>query len=226
MIKVYHNFFSDDECSQIVNDVYSIQHLWLEHSSYSGKINYLGRSMLLELGKHQYNTSIAKESYLNAPNYTGRMHDILIKNMTNLFPKVSYMKQLGKPGIHILQEEKSRMWHTHFEKPLFSYELEFPDYTNNFNEFFSLDYTFTIMLTDGEFTFDYYDDELCKVHENCISPQCKSIPYTTIHYKKGDLVLQEKKNLHRIGPSKFYNDARIAIQGLAVIKDDTFYMYW
>ena len=125
------------------------------------------------------------------------------------------------------------------------YQLEFPDYSKPFKNFFDRVYTVVLMLSDGNHGLDYYpetaseyqdnrDAELsnnpvCASHRNlvgdvCPDPKCKLKKYETIEYKQGTLVLTNSRVLHRATTENLKD--RIIVRGYAVSKNDTLYLYW
>ena len=105
------------------------------------------------------------------------------------------------------------------------------------------------MLSDGHYSFDYYPETLsefgrnyiesktispvCEQHrnligDNCSNPTCKLSEFKSAFYKKGTMLLQEERVLHRVGLTDLNgsNNLRIALQGYGLVKNKTVYLVW
>lgn len=247
MYKKIDNFFSDSECDSIINgiELYKSNFVNVGH-----RVDILGGSMWGSLAKNDYNIEQTIQDYLNFTEYKGFWYDLLLERMSKEFGNVRYPKGLPKPGFAKIDINNSNptLWHYDSEKVGIPYGLspDFPEYTNL--SYFDAVYTFTIMLTDGNFTFDFFpqtDSEwtksaeeefttnICVPHlhlvgEDCGDPNCPlGTNYETIHYKKGTVILQNRRILHRRGFSIYtHTQPRITFQGHGVEKDGVVYLHW
>lgn len=179
------------------------------------------------------------DKYQSSSDVKTSAHDLLIERFSEMFPDVQYTKNFGKPGFQKWTTTEEEYWHYDNEKLLFPYEAEFPFYKGWVGYFDNM-YTFTIMLSDGDFRYDYYPESEAKytdmnincnhkqsyVNGPCGHPACKLDKCETVEYKRGTLILCEGKQLHRPGKSVFKDSARISLQGHALLKNGTLYLYW
>ena len=94
------------------------------------------------------------------------------------------------------------------------------------------------MLTEGNFTYEYYPQTYskykeepefyCKKHHGLLGDDCDCDlkDPVTLSYKKGDLIIAKDRYLHRVGASTFAKDQRITLQGHGVRKNKVLYIYW
>jgi hypothetical protein len=108
---------------------------------------------------------------------------------------------------------------------------------------------FTTLLSDGNYSFDYYPETLslfsnnykeaksispiCEQHRNlvgdeCSNPKCKLKEFKTVYYKKGTMLMQDERFLHRVGFTDLNgsSDYRITLQGYGLIKNKILYLVW
>jgi len=261
LIKVINNFFTKEECQKIVESIIFKKDHWtyyptpLTLKEHKGAY-ILGNSLYRNLLASNFIPSAGKVKYVDQniinkahENYYKRKKEIeaiedkwvfdllLQKFKEKLDMNCFYMHNFSKPGFPILTETLSKSWHYDDEKKLYPYNKEFPDYIDltYFDEYS----TITIMLSKGDFTFDYYENTSTKYNQNNTPPHCKDHAiegicnncnlgqYKTINYEPGDLVLQLDRMLHRSGKSIYNQDKyRITIQGHCVKKDNKYYLYW
>lgn len=247
MLKVYDNFFSDKQCDQIVNELLKTKDQF--RNRYTA-LSYLGNNFFACLSDHNFIYEPGLEQYKKIqqePEFTGFWHDYLLEQMSAHVMPAQYTQSFSKPGFQMTTTDilQPGIWHYNSEKIIFPYQEEFSDYTGNLNYFDGI-YTMTIMLTDGAFTFDYYPETdstwatdimtdltntPCAEHthwegDKCPDPNCPLVRYETIHYKKGTLLLQDSRFMHRIGPSKYNDQHRITMQGHGVAKNNIMYLHW
>lgn len=243
------NFFTDVECDQIVKEVEAQTNNYVKSA---GRIITLGNSFFNAVVRGNYTPQASIEEYRNNINdFTGFWNNLLLERMSSLlnYP-TQYSKHWSLPGFNIIDiaDGSPTIWHYDSEKTIFPYEDEFPDYNGQLNTYFESVITFTVMLVDGDTTFDYFPetesswcdrnhatDEFvnipCQGHQhligdNCPNPECTLKEYKTEHYKKGTLLLQDRRILHRKGRSIYKDHSRISMQGHGVVKDGVLWLHW
>ena len=242
-VNIHYNFFNSDEADEVVAYLRAQKELWnhypeLNMTNIGNSMTVIGNSYLRHLVKHK-NRELAWADYRQIK-FDLPVHQLLLTKMSMLFKTVKYMNTMSKPGFQIMDSNGPRIWHYDDEKDSYNYTEEFNDYTDL--TYFDKLYSLTIMLTDGEFTYNYFPETIseytperhahCKDHvwligDDCKNKDCNLKEYTTIKYGKGDLILTGDRFFHRIGPSVYTNSQeRITLQGHGVLKDDVFYMYW
>lgn len=249
MFEVYHNFFNTNECDQLYQDILKLRQHFIPRSP---SLSYFGGNFFDHLSKNNYDPVSAVPGYEKGKDleiYRGYWHDLLVEKLKAIGkPNPQYTHYFSRPGFQFVEDQYPGpgIWHYNSEKIVFPYSKEFPDYDNSFNTYFDAVYTFTIMLTKGDFTFDYYPETVgtwkndfwedlkdipCQQHHHvnsdvCPDPNCTLNKYETVHYQQGTMLLQTSKFLHRIGPSNFTGTHRLTMQGQALLKDNKFYLYW
>lgn len=237
MYKLIDNFFSKDECNTAISEVNQNQSLWYRCGETGMYI--LGNSFL----RKQFNTHLERYDFTTT--------SIFKEKLLDMFSKIDFFKNSGKPGFQIIKKNATKnpsVWHYDSILINFPYDLEFTDYNNNFNEYFEKYYVFTLMLSDGSSSFDYYPETkskfgntileetqsaVCDGHVNlvgdaCPNSDCHLTEFKTIHYKQGSLLIQDERFLHRAG----YNDIdgsdtnRITLNGYGVVKNRVMYLFW
>jgi len=245
MISRYDNFFTKDECNSLISEVLSHENQW--------KLNPL--TQYRTLGNSFFSASVRLGSNKNFDYSKETLIDLQVYNLfkdklSKIFTNVEFTKTLGKPGYTIIlpDQPKTALWHYDNELSLFPYTQEFKDYNNDFHSYFEEFYTFVLMISDGDYSFDYYpetvskyknspDEEIsnyfCKDHvklvgDKCSNPDCKLKDYTRINYKQGTLIVQEERFLHRASPAIFkqHDDLRVIVRGYGVMKNNTVYIFW
>lgn len=240
------NFFTESECDQIMHALKPHEN---EFKSVAGRIENLGTGYFGVLKNNNFAPMDAIKNY-KIKDYNGIWHDILLNHMSELFGDVRYLTKLAKPGFNKVDVDSGDpcIWHYDSEKtviPYFNEEI-FSDYTHRLS-YFDKVFTFTVMISDGDFTFDFYPQTVseyikppddytntpCIGHLNLLGDECPNpdcplgANYETIHYKKGTLILQDVRMLHRKGRSVYTaNQPRISIQGHGVEKDGVVYLHW
>lgn len=241
MIKVYKNFLTQVECSQILKYVLENKDDWDNYPDTklgaTSSISVYGNSYFRHLLKNNFNTTRALQDYNNHRNLDNPwMYNLLLERFNQLF-ECKYTETLAKPAFQIINDTTPRVWHYDDEKTKYNYKTEFPESTGI--EYFDSVYTMTIMISSGNFTYNYYPETLsrytsipkyyCNKHHGLVGDicDCDLHNYQTINYSVGDLILTKDRYLHRVGASSYTNDInRITLQGHIVSKKDIHYLYW
>lgn len=251
---VQHEFLTKEECDQALQDFNSIENT---KSLMREKFQYftVGNSFLEHLDKATgqrlidrtpENVKIASDQYLSKKGPYLPIHNILLDKFKNLFQtEVRYLNYFSVPGfsyslpIDGTNEQPAHIWHYDNEKTYYPYQVEFPNYTDL--SYFDDIFTMTIMLTQGEFTYDYFKEtyatwpriekDICPSHfrlrgDNCENFHCILKSYLTVKYNQGTINIGRQSRLHRIGKSIFAGQPRITIQMHSVMKDNIIYLYW
>jgi hypothetical protein len=238
MISVYKNFLSIDECCELKHLVNSNQSDWNDYPDSNGtSISIYGNSYYRHLLATKRNIAEALKLYAKSKEISSDAYrQFLIEKFSTIFKQVSYINGFSIPGFQIVDQEIPRVWHYDDEKIRYPYKSAFSDYNNM--TYFDRWITFTIMLTDGDFSQDYYSETqsaykefreyYCKKHNGLIGDDCDCDlkEYKTIKYSVGDMIFADGRYLHRVGKSSYYKDKRITIQGHIVTKGDSAYLYW
>ena len=223
MLSRYDNFFTINECNNLLSEVIENKNHW--------NINPL--TQYRTLGNSFFSASVRLGSKINNTYSTElttnlKVYDLFLTKLSNIFANVTFTNSLGKPGYTIIlpDQPKSALWHYDNELSLFPFKNEFDDYNNDFHSYFKKFYTFVVMISDGDYSFDYYPETLsqyknspaeeisnyfCKDHvklvgDKCPNPKCNLTDYTRINYKQGTLLIQEQRFLHRASPVNFTNN--------------------
>lgn len=250
---VTHNFFTEDDCKQALDQFKSVEHT---KSMMREKYQYfsVGNSFIEHLdfvtgrnieNRTPENIKHASERYLNGNKLFLPIHDLLLIKLQDLFEtKVCYTDKFSPPGFSCSKPiegtviQPPNVWHYDDEKNYYPYNAIFSDYTDL--SYFDDLFTMTLMLTHGDFTYDYHQEtyqkwprqtEICKSHfrirgDDCGDPNCKLGQFQTIQYKAGTINVGRQCRLHRIGKSTFIHEPRIAMQMHAFMKDEVIYIYW
>jgi hypothetical protein len=245
MLKRYDNFFTDEECNSLLDDVkQNIDHWKINPLTEYRTLGNCLFSAMVRFGAD--NT----DNYSVETNIDLKIYTLFKEKLGKLFTNIEFTKNFGKPGYTIIlpNQPKSALWHYDNELPLFPYEKEFKDYNKNFHSYFEKSYTFVIMLSKGEYSFDYYPETvgkykntveeemnnyICKDHikligDICSNNNCQLKKYERINYNQGTLLIQEERFLHRASPVKFDSDKdiRVIARGYGVMKNDVLYVFW
>lgn len=245
---IVEQFFTKEECDRILSEVVANKDRWIFNPLTHMYI--FGNSFLYHtvLDNNPANFVTYKDK---GETYSPFAEELLQQRMLEIFPSVQYTTVFSKPGFHIIEPNRptAAQWHYDSDLPLMPYQLEFKDYQPPFTKYFDKSYTIVLMLSDGEYSLDYYletdseykdtkEEELnnnpvCASHRNlvgddCPNPNCSLSNYQTIHYKQGTLLMMDERMLHRATEPNFKNstDLRIIIRGYAVLKNDVLYLYW
>lgn len=246
-MELIENFFTEEECNNALAEVYENEYRWSkcqETDMYILGNSLLRKQKLEHKGKKDY-TSV----YLSDNIFNFNTAEVFRKKISTLFLETKFCKHLSKPGFQIIKRNESKrpsVWH--YDDIIMSYpfDLEFPNYKNNFYEFFEDFYIFTLMLSDGTSSFDYYPETdskysidtietpVCKEHinligDNCVNTNCGLKSFQTINYTKGSLLTQKNERiLHRVG----YKDIngqdllRVTITAYGLVKSNVMYIFW
>lgn len=244
MFKKYDSFLSIEECNMLLAEVREKKELWsfnpLTHFRILGNCYFHN---IVKYGSASANDYMKNEIPL-------KLHSFFKEKLSTIFDNVQFTNTFGKPGYSITLPDnpQTTLWHYDNELPLFPYEREFPDYNKDLHNYFEGVYTFVIMLSDGDYSFDYYpetnseyknsveeemENSYCKEHvklvgDNCTNPNCTLNKYEKIHYKQGTLLIQDTRFLHRASPSEFKNpdDMRVIARGYGLKKNGVVYLFW
>lgn len=242
MITLYRNFLSLEECDSLKNLALSNTDKWKEYPDFkdvpsTSAIKVYGNSYFRHLISTNFNLNAALKLYNSTEDISSDYYkEFLIQKLSLVFDGIKYIKGFSIPGFQIVEQETPRVWHYDDEKLRYPYKLAFPDYNNT--KYFDRWVTFTIMLSEGDFTYDYYTETkseykdqpeyYCRKHHGLRNDECNCNlkEYSTIKYSLGDMILADGRYLHRVGKSSYFNDSRITIQGHIVTKGSASYMYW
>lgn len=232
MIKIIRNFLSSTECNNIVTEVQSRRDSW----KFYGDIHVLGNSFFRHWLQAGRNAKIAWESY--SSNEAENIVDEFFRKRLSTYVNydVRFLENFSRPGFQIITQETPRIWHYDDEKIHYPYTYAFSDYKSF--DYFDDAYTFTLMLTDGNFTYEYYPQTqsryrskptyYCQKHHGLLGDECECDLQDPIKivYQKGDLIIAKNRFLHRVGSSLYRTDERITLQGHGVTKNKVLYIYW
>jgi len=248
MFKIFDNFFTEEECNTAAEYVKQKESSWYK-CPWTG-MYILGNSLFRKITFTE--SGIDYGNYFEIGSIDSPASQILKNKLTNNFNKVEFVNGLSKPGFQIIKLNESKdpsVWHYDDMITCFPFEKYFKDYTGNFNEYFDQKLIFTVLLSDGHYTFDYYPETLsefgkdykearntspiCPQHRNligddCANPDCTLKEFKTLYYKKGMMLLQDERYLHRVGLVDLNgtSDLRITLQGYGLVKDDILYLIW
>lgn len=238
MIKLVADLFTQEECHSAINEITQSQNLWI--SCLDSDMYVLGNSFLRNQNK----------TYLDNNIYNSKTVELFREKISALFQKeVRFCHSLAKPGFQVVNRKGSKnpcVWHYDTVLLKYPYNIEFPDY-DAFDTYFENYYVLGLMLTDGQSSFDYFQDTetefvndtatsetpLCNNHhdlvgDDCGNPDCRLTEFQTLQYQQGALLIQTKKILHRIGYADIdgSDHQRMTLQAYAVVKDDIMYLFW
>lgn len=246
---MFDNLFTDEECDYIAQEVVENKHLWrlCPHTN----MYVLGNSLLRKI--EFLDTGIAYGSYFEDDYFHTSATDLLVTKLSQFYNKIEFIPGFSRPGFQVIklnENKKPSVWHYDSMIAAFPYERYFKDF-DNFDTYFDEKLIFTTMLTDGDFTFDYYPETVsgfgkdffetssikpvCESHANLVGDDCpnpfcalKDGQYETLYYKKGTCLLQDKRFLHRVGLKDLNNsnNLRITMQTYGVVKNNTLYLVW
>lgn len=238
VVKLYRNFLSKVECSGLKQLALDNHSQWKEYPDANGtSIKVYGNSYFRHLLTTGFNVNEALRLYGESADISSEEYkQLLLSKFSGLFKEVSFIDGFSVPGFQIVEQETPRVWHYDDEKLRYPYKVAFPEYKDS--KYFDRWITFTIMLSEGDFTYDYYSETessykevpeyYCRKHHGLIGDDCDCDlkEYKKIKYSVGDMILADGRYLHRVGESSYSKDKRITIQGHIVTKDSVAYMYW
>jgi hypothetical protein len=248
MIKIFDNFFTEQECDSAVDFVKHHESAWRVCPWTSMYI--LGNSLFRKITFTD--TGLDYGNYFDIGPIDSPATQLLKDKLSDMFDEVKFIQGFGKPGFQIIKLNENKnpsVWHYDDMLMCFPYEQYFKDYTGNFDEYFDQKLIFTTLLSDGEYSFDYYPETLssfgkdykeaqtispvCKQHRNligdeCFNPTCNLNEFKSAFYKKGTMLLQDERVLHRVGLKDLNGSSnlRIALQGYGLVKNKTVYLVW
>jgi hypothetical protein len=248
MLKIFDNFFTNDECDAAVKTVMDNESMWYQCNWTSMYI--LGNSLFRKISFNE--SSIDYGNYFESEFFDAPVVNLLKQKLETMYNRVEFIPSFSRPGFQIIklnEDKKPGVWHYDNMITCYPFEQVFEDYTGNFNEYFDQKLIFTTLLTDGKFTFDYYPETVsqfgkdffdtspiaphCQGHRNlvgddCPNADCPLTDFKTVHYKKGTMLLQEERFLHRVGIADLNgsSDLRVSLQGYGLVKNDVLYLVW
>lgn len=248
MYKIFDNFFTDSECNDAVKYVKENESKWYI-CPWTG-MYILGNSLFRKITFTE--TGIDYGDYFEVGPINSSAAEKLKEKLSSMFDNVIFIDKFSIPGFQIIKLDENKnpsVWHYDDMLTCFPFEKHFEDYTGNFNEYFDQKLIFTTLLTDGNFTFDYYPETIspfpidykqarksspvCEQHRNlvgddCTNPDCTLKEFKTVYYKKGTMLLQDERFLHRVGLQDLDGTSklRITLQGYGLVKDNTLYLVW
>jgi hypothetical protein len=248
MLKIFDNFFTEEECNNAVEYVNQHQGDWYLCPWTSMRI--LGNSLFRKITFTD--TGIDYGNYFEVGPVNLPAAELLKDKLSTVFDKIKFVQGFSNPGFQIIKLNESKqpsVWHYDDMITCFPFEKYFQDYTGDFNSYFDKKLIFTILLSDGFFSFDYFPETVsnfgkdykesqtispvCSHHRNligdtCPNLNCKLTEFKSVYYKKGTMLLQEERFLHRVGLKDLNgsNDLRITLQGYGLVKDNILYLVW
>jgi hypothetical protein len=248
MIKIFDNFFTEQECNSAVDFVNQHEPEWYVCPWTSMYI--FGNSLFRKTTFTD--TGIDYGNYFDTSTVDSVATQLLKDKLGSMFNEVKFIQGFSKPGFQIIKLNENKnpsVWHYDDMLTCFPYERYFKDYNGNFNEYFDQKLIFTTLLSDGEYSLDYYPETLspfgndyketrnispvCKQHRNlvgdeCSNPECQLSEFKSAYYKKGTMLLQDERVLHRVGLKDLSGSSnlRIVLQGYGLVKNKTVYLVW
>lgn len=248
MFRIIDNFFTEDECDAAAKVVKENADRWYQCPWTNMYIlgNSLFRKISFEDNKIDYG------NYFESLYFDTDAVYLLKNKLEKIFDRVEFIPGLSRPGFQIikLNEDKSpSVWHYDNMITCYPFEKFFKDYTGNFENYFDQKLIFTTLISDGSYSFDYFPQTvsnfgkdffetsgiapLCQGHRNlvgdaCPNPVCPLTEFETVYYKKGTLLLQDERFLHRVGLKDLNgsDDLRITLQGYGLVKNNVLYLIW
>jgi hypothetical protein len=247
MFKMIDNFFTEEECDRLCKIVLENEESWYRCPYTNMYIlgNSLFRKMKIANNKVEYGT------YFDDKPFESEATSLLVSKLEKLYDKVEFIPVFSKPGFQIIKLNKNKVpsvWHYDNMITCFPYQMHFKDY-DNFNTYFDEKLIFTTMLSDGEFSFDYYPETVsefgkdffesmsirpvCEDHanlvgDNCPNTNCQLKEFESVYYKKGSVLLQNTRTLHRVGIKDLNgtSNLRVTLQSYGVVKNNVLYLLW
>jgi hypothetical protein len=193
MFKIFDNFFSDKECDEAVNYVKQHEDNW--YTCPWTNMFVLGNSLFRKITFTA--DGINHGNYFEVGPIDSPATQLLKVKLEEIFDRVEFVDGFSKPGFQIIklnQNKNPSVWHYDDMLTCFPFEKYFKDYTGDFNNYFDQKLIFTTLLSEGNFTFDYYPETVsafgkdyiesrdispvCSPHRNlvgddCPNPDCK-----------------------------------------------------
>lgn len=248
MLKIFDGFFTDSECDSISSTVRQHESEWYQCPWTNMYI--LGNSLFRKI--KFTDSGIDYGNYFESNYFDTPAIGLLKDKLARLFNRVEFIPVFSRPGFQIIklnEDKQPSVWHYDDMITCYPFERYFTDYTGNFDEYFDQKLIFTILVSDGEYSFDYFPETLspfgkdykesrnispvCIDHrnlvgDNCPNPQCKLVNYNSVYYKKGTMLLQDERVLHRVGLSDLNGslNLRITLQGYGLVRHGILYLVW
>lgn len=247
-MKTIDDFFSESECDQAVSVVKKNSDQWYKCPWTSMYI--LGNSFFRKITFES--NSIGHGNYFESGYFDTDAVDLLKRKLEKLYNRVEFIPSFSRPGFQIIklnENKNSSVWHYDNMITCYPFEKVFVDYSGNFNEYFEQKLIFTTLISDGNYSFDYYPETIsdfgkdyfstskispvCDQHRNlvgdvCSNPNCELKDFKSLYYKKGTLLIQEERLLHRVGLIDLNGsvDLRITLQGYGLVRNNVLYLVW
>ena len=248
MPHVIEDFFTEQECNSTLDMLNMAQPHW--QKCHQTGMYILGNSLFRKINFRD--GQIFYGTYFEDNIFHFEQADLLKQRLSKIFDKVVFTNEFSKPGFQIIkrnEEKQPSVWHYDNMITMFPYNVEFEDYDFDFSNYFDDYYIFTLMLSDGVASFDYYPETestfgkdildasknapICQDHvnlvgDNCVNDDCQLKKYETINYSKGSLLVQKERMLHRVGNRDIdgSDGIRATLQTYGVVKDKTLYLFW
>lgn len=248
MLNIFDGFFTEQECHDISAVVKQHQSQWYQ-CPYTG-MYILGNSLLRKVTF--IDNHIQYGDYFETDYFDSSAVELLKTKLGQWFDHIEFIPTFSRPGFQIIKLNENKnpsVWHYDDMLTCYPFEKYFKDFAGNFNEYFEQKLIFTILLSDGNYSFDYYPETLslfgkdykesksispvCEQHRNlvgdaCPNPECKLKEFKTVFYKQGTMLVQNERFLHRVGLQDLNgsSDYRITLQSYGFIKDKKLYLVW
>lgn len=248
MYKIIDNFFTESECDDYASIVRSNQSQW--QKCRWTDMHILGNSLFRKTTVNE--NSMDHGDYFQTGYFDTDAIYLLKNKLSQYYNKIEFIPNFSRPGFQIIKLNENKtpsIWHYDDMLTCFPFEKYFKDYIGNFNEYFEKKLIFTILISDGNYSFDYYPETasqfgknynesrtispVCKQHrnlvgDNCSNSECKLKEFKTLFYKKGTLLIQERRFLHRVGFKDLDNSSnlRISLQGYGLMRNGILYLVW
>ena len=247
MLKILDNFFTEEECNNAVSYVIQNEPNW--YVCPWTNMYILGNSLFRKI---TFNSNgIDYGNYFDVGPVDSAATQLFKDKLHAMYDDIKFIPGFSKPGFQIIKLNENKnpsVWHYDDMLTCFPFEMYFKDYTN-FKDYFDQKIIFTTLLSDGNYSFDYYPETLsefgkdytesktispiCEHHrnligDNCLNANCALKEFQTKYYKKGTMLIQDERVLHRVGMKDLNgsNNLRITLQGYGLIKDSTLYLLW
>lgn len=248
MFKIFNNFFTEEECNSAVDVVKQHQSLWYQ-CPWTG-MYILGNSLFRKIKFDSQRIDYG--NYFETPYFDTPSIYLLKEKLETLYSKVEFIPTFSRPGFQIIKLNENKnpsVWHYDNMITCYPFEKVFSDYTGDFDRYFDKKLIFATLLSDGNYSFDYYPETvsnfgkdffetstiapLCQGHRNlvgdeCPNQECTLKDFKSVYYKKGTMLLQDERFLHRVGLKDLNgtSDLRITLQGYGLVKNDILYLVW
>jgi hypothetical protein len=157
MIKIFDNFFTESECNSAVEFVKQQESSWYACPWTSMYI--LGNSLFRKITFTE--TGLDYGNYFDKGAVDSPAAQLLKDKLGSMFSEVRFIQGFSKPGFQIIKLNENKnpsVWHYDDMLTCFPFEQYFKDYTGNFDKYFDQKLIFTTLLSDGQYSFDYFPE--------------------------------------------------------------------